>query len=413
MSTTWLTVGDPVPLFVAPSTSSSAFHFDTVGGFRVVLSFLGSVTLAGGDRLFQDFVAMQDRFALTRIPFFGVMADPSDVQLEQLITSATYFKLIWDFEQRVSALFGVCDPAQAQSRREELSLNTYTPTTFVLNERMQVVGVFPVHDPATHAQQVFEFATQVPVSGPAEFAAPQAPVLTVPHVLSPELCQHLIHQYETDGGRDSGFMRQIDGKTVEVFDYGFKQRRDLLLADPALLQTINDLVLRRVKPEIEKAFQFSISRFERHLVACYEATTQGFFRRHRDNTTKGTAHRRFAMTLNLNTGDYEGGCLCFPEFGSHLYRPGIGEAVVFSCSLLHEVTPVTQGRRFAMLSFFYGEEDAKVRARNRQYVVLQDNGSLKMGDRSTSESPSLGFQPQAQRSSGKSRKATKQKTQSK
>jgi predicted 2-oxoglutarate/Fe(II)-dependent dioxygenase YbiX len=107
-------------------------------------------------------------------------------------------------------------------------------------------------------------------------------------------------------------------------------------------------------------------------VACYEAHNQGFFNRHRDNTTKGTAHRRFAMTLNLNTGEYDGGCLWFPEYGSQLYRPDIGEAVIFSCSLLHEATPVTNGRRFALLSFFYNDEDAKVREANQQYVVLQE-----------------------------------------
>jgi predicted 2-oxoglutarate/Fe(II)-dependent dioxygenase YbiX/peroxiredoxin len=370
----------------------------------------------GSDRLLHDFVAMQNQFESSRIPFFGVTVDPEDVQLEHLITRPTYFKLLWDFEQRVSQLFGICESSE-KSKREPLSLETYGPTSFVLNERMQVVGIFPMKDPETHAQQVFEFASQLSVSGPAEFAIPQAPVLSIPHVLSPDLCQRLIHLYETNGGRDSGFMRQIDGKTVEVLDYSFKQRRDFLLEDPNLLQTINDLILRRVKPEIEKAFQFSISRFERHLVACYESTTQGFFRRHRDNTTKGTAHRRFAMTLNLNTGQYDGGCLWFPEFGSRLYRPGIGEAIVFSCSLLHEVTPVTQGRRFAMLSFFYGEEDAKVRDRNRKHVVLRED-SFRETDTQTSDRPSvtkssLGFQSQSQRASGKSKKSTKQKTRSK
>ncbi|MEL7315169.1 MAG: 2OG-Fe(II) oxygenase, partial [Cyanobacteria bacterium J06559_3] len=29
-----------------------------------------------------------------------------------------------------------------------------------------------------------------------------------------------------------------------------------------------------------------------------------------------------------------------------------GEAVIFSCSLMHQVTPVTQGKRYAFLLFF-------------------------------------------------------------
>ena len=62
------------------------------------------------------------------------------------------------------------------------------------------------------------------------------------------------------------------------------------------------------------------------------------------------------MTLNLNTGDYEGGYLRFPEFGPDLYRPAAGDAVVFSCELVHEAMPVTRGERYVLLTFFYGEE---------------------------------------------------------
>ena len=35
--------------------------------------------------------------------------------------------------------------------------------------------------------------------------------------------------------------------------------------------------------------------------------------------------------------------------------------MIFSCSLLHEATDVTAGRRFVLLSFFYGEKEAKMR----------------------------------------------------
>ncbi|NJO50871.1 MAG: 2OG-Fe(II) oxygenase, partial [Leptolyngbyaceae cyanobacterium RM2_2_4] len=224
-------------------------------------------------------------------------------------------------------------------------------------------------------------------------AARQAPVLLIPNVFERDFCEHLIHLYETNGSRDSGFMRQIDGKTVEVMDYEFKQRRDFLVEDPPLLERVNDLILRRVKPEIEKAFQFSVTRFERYLVSCYESTNRGFFNRHRDNTTKGTAHRRFAMSLNLNTGSYEGGCLHFPEYGSQLYQPGIGEAIIFSCSLLHEATPVVSGRRFVLLSFFYNDEDAKLREQNRKYIVLNSEDAAPLEKSARSSKPRAGFQP--------------------
>jgi hypothetical protein len=54
----------------------------------------------------------------------------------------------------------------------------------------------------------------------------------------------------------------------------------------------------------------------------------------------------------------------FPEFGRRTYRAPVGGAVVFSCGALHEVTPITRGRRYAFLPFLYGEEDAALRAEN-------------------------------------------------
>ena len=89
-----------------------------------------------------------------------------------------------------------------------------------------------------------------------------------------------------------------------------------------------------------------------------------FFRAHRDNTTAGSAHRRFACTINLNAEDYDGGELRFPEFGPQTYRAPTGGAVVFSCSLLHEATPVRRGNRYAFLPFFYNEPAAKIRQQN-------------------------------------------------
>jgi len=54
----------------------------------------------------------------------------------------------------------------------------------------------------------------------------------------------------------------------------------------------------------------------------------------------------------------------FPEFGRRAYRAPMGGAVVFSCGALHQVTPVTAGRRYAFVAFLYGEDDAALREAN-------------------------------------------------
>jgi predicted 2-oxoglutarate/Fe(II)-dependent dioxygenase YbiX len=42
--------------------------------------------------------------------------------------------------------------------------------------------------------------------------------------------------------------------------------------------------------------------------------------------------------------------------------------VVFSCSLLHAVSKVTRGRRYAFLPFLYDEAAAKVREQNNAHL---------------------------------------------
>jgi predicted 2-oxoglutarate/Fe(II)-dependent dioxygenase YbiX len=117
-------------------------------------------------------------------------------------------------------------------------------------------------------------------------------------------------------------------------------------------------MVARLLPAIELYFQFKPTRMDRYVIACYDSDTGGYFFRHRDNVSAGVEHRRFAVSLNLNS-NYEGCDLIFPEFGRKTYRAPAGGAIVFSCGALHEVTAITKGKRYAFLSFLYGEEDAK------------------------------------------------------
>ncbi|MGZ3376660.1 MAG: 2OG-Fe(II) oxygenase, partial [Phenylobacterium sp.] len=120
----------------------------------------------------------------------------------------------------------------------------------------------------------------------------------------------------------------------------------------------------RLLPQIAKAFGFNATRIERYIVARYSADDGGYFRAPRDNTTPGTAHRKFAVSINLNAEEFEGGDLRFPEYGLRTYRPPTGGAVVFSCGLLHEAMPVTRGVRYATLPFLFDEAGEAVRLAN-------------------------------------------------
>ncbi|MBU7580905.1 MAG: 2OG-Fe(II) oxygenase [Porphyrobacter sp.] len=219
------------------------------------------------------------------------------------------------------------------------------------------------------ADQVFAAMRALPE--PADHAGTElhAPVLVVPRVFEPELCRRLIDFYDHDGGVPSGTMRQVGGKTVAVLD-NFKSRKDATIEDETFRDLLRARVEKRLIRQINRAFQFNPTRIERYIVACYDAEDGGYFRPHRDNTTTGTAHRKFACSINLNAEEFEGGDLRFPEFGPKTYRPPTGGAVVFSCSLLHEATPVTKGRRYAFLPFFFDEAGEELRQKNLHTLQL-------------------------------------------
>lgn len=182
----------------------------------------------------------------------------------------------------------------------------------------------------------------------------QAPALFIPGVMDRELCDGLIALFEETGGQPSGTAYIEGDQALWKPNPSVKMRRDIYLQEGAWLERVKEAMVRRVLPEIQRCFNFQVTQHEVFKVIRYDEGA-GYFRPHRDNESRDTQHRRFALTLNLNTGDYEGGQLRFPEFGPNLYEAGRGGAAVFSCSLLHEITPVTKGKRYAVLGFFFGD----------------------------------------------------------
>jgi predicted 2-oxoglutarate/Fe(II)-dependent dioxygenase YbiX len=238
----------------------------------------------------------------------------------------------------------------------------------VLNPGLQVKAVLPFRRDGSDRQALRELlAAQPPVShyGGLEM---HAPVIIVPDVLEPALCAQLIACYDTAGGKPSGFMREVNGMTVAMHDPGHKRRSDHTIEDEALRRLLQQRVQQKVLPVIQKVHCFEATRMERYLVGCYDAESAGHFAPHRDNSTRGTAHRRFALSVNLND-DFEGGELGFPEYGPRSYKVPAGCAIVFAGALLHTVSPVRRGRRYAFLPFLYDEEAAVVRERNSAYLA--------------------------------------------
>ena len=360
-----LTPGDPAPWFTARSRANPAYHIDTAGGMFLVLSFFGSAAQPYAQALLGEVVgSWRHHFDDTRCAFFGISTDPGDEAEKRLPHMLPGIRHFFDDDLKLSTLYGALHSIPNGRR--------FVPFSVVLDPLLRVYAVIPMQDITAHNSMLGGLLANLPKPDDHAGVTLSAPVLIVPRVFEPEFCREMIRLYEQHGGKPSGFMRQKGDTTIGMLDPTFKKRKDFMFEEQpeyeSLRAAIRARLVKRLVPEIGKAFQYHVSRIERYIVACYEGEDGGFFRRHRDNTTTGTAHRRFACTLNLNEEEYDGGELVFPEFGSRTYRAPTGGAVIFSCSLLHEATPVTRGTRFAFLPFLYDDAAAKIRRENSKHI---------------------------------------------
>lgn len=219
-----------------------------------------------------------------------------------------------------------------------------SPSVFALDPNLRLLARFRP-DPGWVANLRQKLAGAAPAA--TRDVVTSAPLLFVPRVLPRSLCSEIIAYFDEGGSETSEASEPAAEQNAPV-------RREKPIADSPLLAEVERLVARRVLPEIHRAFQFRVSRYEAFRVVRYAASEGGQFVAHRDGDAADGDSRRFAMTLNLNAERHRGGDLRFPEYGTDRYQPPTGGAVVFSCQLAHAVTPVTAGNRYALLTYFCG-----------------------------------------------------------
>tara|TARA_B100001093_G_scaffold172210_1_gene165019 strand:- start:4416 stop:6398 length:1983 start_codon:yes stop_codon:yes gene_type:complete len=79
------------------------------------------------------------------------------------------------------------------------------------------------------------------------------------------------------------------------------------------------------------------------------------FRDAHTDWTNYSCHRRMSIIIGLSEPtDYEGGELIFPN-NNLSYKIDKGSAVIFDSRLLHEVLPVTKGKRYVIQAFLFDE----------------------------------------------------------
>jgi hypothetical protein len=332
--------GDIAPNFALADQAGQRVEFDSdqVAGHFAVLVFVNGSSASQAQAELEKFAVVGPALAARSANVF-VIGAPAGGWPAGTVSNA----LLSDADGRVRAAF--------------LGSPGGEVTTVVTAPSRHVIAVLAGEGQAARAAAAIEAAAALRRAGTV--STPHPPVLIVPDVLSRTDCQHLMTVFALQG---QTFVQPAHGAPmpahdykVRVPEYGRRDRIDHFIVNRDTNELIHSRFHARLFPEIKKAFQYEITRYEPYRIACYEGERGGELHGHRDNTLPIVAHRRFAVSVNLNTEEFEGGELRYPEFGDEAYRPPTGAAIAFSCSMLHEAMHVTKGRRYVLLAFLGGE----------------------------------------------------------
>ncbi len=356
-----LEVGDRVPDmgWLDPKGNRVSLDHPVYAGRLSVLFVCPASGASGATRDLAKFRDLHDKFRALDTQIFAVSGDPVSANRATVERLGLPFPILADAGFTAGRGLGLDDAGAPAAKSKKKARHA---CTLIVDPNQRIVKRIAPTGKGRHAVTALAYCEKSALAQGPSIVAMQAPVLLVPNVLDKAHCARLMRAWETGDRYEGGVASAEYGRNVPVKDT--KIRGDVALADLGPeAQELFAIFRRRLFPEIRKAYNFRATRAETLRLGCYDAADGGRFVRHRDDTTPYTAHRRFAMSLNLNTGDYEGGYLRFPEYGPQLYEPAAGAALVFSCSLLHEATRVVSGRRFVLLGFFYGEAEQALRER--------------------------------------------------
>ena len=340
-----LTVGDIVPpvALIREDGGPLDLGADDIAGNYTILVLCGDTAADRASAELEKFKAAYDVIATAAGCIFSVIPRAFEEVRPLLRDLSLPFPTLRDQAGVLFEAFGAKDAAVK---------------TIVIRPNNHVMSIFGV-DVDDHAAAALNVIRADEENRKTRLTTRHPPVLIVPEVLSRKDCEHLISIFNFEGNvwvePGHGPQNMTSDYKMRIPDYDREDRVDHWIINQETTEFVTSRLRSRLFQEIEKAFQYKITRFERYRIGSYKGERRGEAHGHRDNTDEIASYRRFAASINLNSEQFEGGELHFPEFGGHLYRPETGAAIVFSSSILHEALHVTKGQRFVLLSFLYGD----------------------------------------------------------
>ena len=212
---------------------------------------------------------------------------------------------------------------------------------------------------------------------PKQGMTPQAPtrqcpyldrIATLPEIFTPEECNQIINTGLNDWKiEEAKIQKDKGGKIEQNFVDDFDYRNTTLFIPPKPDEWLFGKILGAIMHfnNHETGYQFNVSGLaEPPNLMRYQAANidkhgkPGHYDWHMDvGPGSVPSMRKISYTLILNPDEYEGGELCF-----HIGRdmdpfPGqdkIGSMIIFPSYLVHKVTHITSGTRYAIVGWAHG-----------------------------------------------------------
>src|SRR5262249_15677531 len=155
--------------------------------------FFGSAADPAGRSAIDAMLRHRDRFDDHRVSFFGISIDPADESESRVKDINPGVHFLWDFDRAVSRQCGTLPHEQPQNGTGPIPYRLFW---LVLGPSLHALASFPISDAVESDEPVFTFLDSLP--DPENFAGFEipAPVLILPNVFEPGLCQKLINLYD-------------------------------------------------------------------------------------------------------------------------------------------------------------------------------------------------------------------------
>ena len=170
--------------------------------------------------------------------------------------------------------------------------------------------------------------------------------------LTKSQCEDLINYFEQNQSQDSELAGQYD---KNIMNKEVRNTEEMIYTDEKMLSKIK-MVL-----ELSNISTYHYNIQEMSSVKLLKYGVGGRYKWHTDCGAKETSTRKLTAIIQLSDeNDYQGGDLEFgitDKTGQNNYTATRkqGSIIIFPAFLSHRVTPITEGKRYSMLSWMLGD----------------------------------------------------------